>query len=228
MSGTRINSICATRVAPEKAAFRPALSRGSSAGVLPENTMPDIKAIETIYKGYRFRSRLEARWAVYFDALKIKYEYELEGFELASKLKYLPDFYLPEHGVYVEVKPHDQVPYAELRKIMLFGVDGDMRILLIVGTPSNEEMYLVDRMTTVSWDEMCAELSEYDEEGRCAIFFQSLGDYGHVEFGEVPGSRDLRLIYKNQTPNRAYGLAKAILDAKQARFEHGESGAPRN
>ena len=28
-----------------------------------------IKAIETSYKGYLFRSRLEARWAVFFDAL---------------------------------------------------------------------------------------------------------------------------------------------------------------
>ena len=28
-----------------------------------------IKAIETVYNGYRFRSRLEARWAVFFDAL---------------------------------------------------------------------------------------------------------------------------------------------------------------
>jgi hypothetical protein len=26
-----------------------------------------IKAIETRYKGYRFRSRLEARWAVRFE-----------------------------------------------------------------------------------------------------------------------------------------------------------------
>lgn len=26
-----------------------------------------IKAIDTIYKGYKFRSRLEARWAVFFD-----------------------------------------------------------------------------------------------------------------------------------------------------------------
>ena len=36
----------------------------------------NIKPIETIYKGYRFRSRLEARWAVFFDALGIEYEYE--------------------------------------------------------------------------------------------------------------------------------------------------------
>ena len=31
------------------------------------------KAIETLYKGYRFRSRLEARWAVFFDASKIEF-----------------------------------------------------------------------------------------------------------------------------------------------------------
>ena len=33
--------------------------------------MSEIKAIETYYKGYRFRSRLEARWAVFFDAAGI-------------------------------------------------------------------------------------------------------------------------------------------------------------
>jgi hypothetical protein len=27
-----------------------------------------IQAIETVYRGHRFRSRLEARWAVFFDA----------------------------------------------------------------------------------------------------------------------------------------------------------------
>jgi hypothetical protein len=30
-----------------------------------------IKAIETRYKGYRFRSRLEARWSVFFDAMEL-------------------------------------------------------------------------------------------------------------------------------------------------------------
>ena len=42
--------------------------------------MGEIKAIETVYNGYRFRSRLEARWAVFFDAMQIRYEYEPEGF----------------------------------------------------------------------------------------------------------------------------------------------------
>ena len=54
--------------------------------------MPEIKAIETTYNGYRFRSRLEARWAVFFDALGVRYEYEPEGFDLGDGLYYLPDF----------------------------------------------------------------------------------------------------------------------------------------
>ena len=63
-----------------------------------------IKAIETRYKGYRFRSRLEARWAVFFDALGVKWEYEKEGYDLGATGWYLPDFWLPEQDCWFEVK----------------------------------------------------------------------------------------------------------------------------
>lgn len=67
--------------------------------------MTELKAIETVYNGYKFRSRLEARWAVFFDYLKIKYQYEFEGFDLGEAGWYLPDFCLVEDRVYVEIKP---------------------------------------------------------------------------------------------------------------------------
>ena len=57
-----------------------------------------IKAIETEYNGYRFRSRLEARWAVFLDALGVKYEYEPDGFVLPSGRRYLPDFRVKCYG----------------------------------------------------------------------------------------------------------------------------------
>lgn len=63
-----------------------------------------IQAIETRYAGYHFRSRLEARWAVFFDSLKIKYRYEPEGFKFGGEC-YLPDFYLPDLRMFAEVKP---------------------------------------------------------------------------------------------------------------------------
>jgi hypothetical protein len=88
----------------------------------------NIKPIETRYAGCRFRSRLEARWAVFFDTLGIAWEYEPQGFELgplpASLIEemkndrfrepedadsehlgyYLPDFWLPGQEAWIEVK----------------------------------------------------------------------------------------------------------------------------
>lgn len=55
--------------------------------------MNDPKPIPTRYAGYHFRSRLEARWAVFFDALGLRWHYEDQGYELPSG-RYLPDFRL--------------------------------------------------------------------------------------------------------------------------------------
>lgn len=66
-----------------------------------------MKAIETFYKGYKFRSRLEARWAVVFDSIGLSWEYEAEGFELPSGAAYLPDFEIVfpnAKKIYCEVK----------------------------------------------------------------------------------------------------------------------------
>ena len=86
-----------------------------------------IKAIETVYNGYRFRSRLEARWAVFFDALGIEYEYEPEGYEYnnlsgdnpdTDTFRWLPDFRLPkENGLLVEVKGGDEALKKDWEKL---------------------------------------------------------------------------------------------------------------
>jgi hypothetical protein len=68
-----------------------------------ERSSAVIKAIETRYGGCHFRSRLEARWACVFDHLEIEWHYEPEGFETPHG-RYLPDFYLPEGGAWIEVK----------------------------------------------------------------------------------------------------------------------------
>jgi hypothetical protein len=78
-----------------------------------------IKPIQTRYAGYHFRSRLEARWAVFFDAQKLKWEYEPEGFELPSGTRYLPDFRIGLRGgpLWVEIKP-DGVNSPEFDEFM--------------------------------------------------------------------------------------------------------------
>src|SRR3954465_14728611 len=107
--------------------------------------MTFIKAIETRFDGHVFRSRLEARWAVFFKEMGLKYEYEPEGFELEQRVKYLPDFLLPSQALYVEVKPNRDLKLEDIRKLALFSADGDQALLLIVGTPGEHEMFFLDR-----------------------------------------------------------------------------------
>lgn len=61
-------------------------------------------AIQTHYAGCYFRSRIEARWALFFDRLAIPWQYEPQGFNLPSG-PYLPDFHLDiGEGIWWEVK----------------------------------------------------------------------------------------------------------------------------
>lgn len=87
-----------------------------------------LKPIPTEYKGHLFRSRLEARWAVFFDACGVDWEYEPEGYDLGNGVHYLPDFLL--HNVagraggdlYVEVK--GKMTAADAYKIRTFAEIG--------------------------------------------------------------------------------------------------------
>lgn len=99
-----------------------------------------IKPIETVYDGYRFRSRLEARWAVFFNAAGIRYQYEPEGFVLSDGTWYLPDFYLPSNDKsgmawFVEVKG-ERADEEGLRKAKLLDDDppwGAMGCYVVTG-----------------------------------------------------------------------------------------------
>lgn len=99
-----------------------------------------LQAIETTYKGYRFRSRLEARWAVFFDALKVRWEYEAQGYNLGPAGLYLPDFEIatPKHGrIWIEVK--GQSPTGdELAKAYALAVQAKGYALIVSGTPGDE------------------------------------------------------------------------------------------
>jgi len=73
-----------------------------------------IKAHPTRYKGVLFRSRLESRWAAFFDLLN--WEWQYEPIDLSG---WTPDFYLKfpcghsecsgYHDLYVEVKPYSTI-----------------------------------------------------------------------------------------------------------------------
>ena len=65
---------------------------------------PDIEAVPSFYAGTDFRSALEANWAATLDRWGIAWQYEPETITLPSGTVYLPDFWLPELGTWIEVK----------------------------------------------------------------------------------------------------------------------------
>lgn len=93
-------------------------------------------AIPTEYKGYKFRSRTEARWAVFFDTLGIRWDYEFQGFSLGAKhIRYLPDFYMPDWNKYVEIKPLDTIKREEVEKAALLVQYEGKPVVMLLGQP---------------------------------------------------------------------------------------------
>lgn len=92
---------------------------------------PPFKAIETRYDGYKFRSRLEARWATFFNELDIEYHYEPEGYVLNGE-PYLPDFWIPEWECFIEIK--GQMPtIQEHEKARLLALYTQKEVAVIYG-----------------------------------------------------------------------------------------------
>lgn len=87
---------------------------------------------ETEYKGILFRSRLEARVAVFFDKAGIEWVYEPDRV-VNGDSEYNPDFYLPELDDYVEVKgkrPGYEKEILKAREHLTWG--GDIKRLVII------------------------------------------------------------------------------------------------
>lgn len=100
-----------------------------------------IAPIETRYAGCRFRSRTEARFAVFLDTLRITWEYEAQGYQLASGARYLPDFKLPDLKLFIEIKGTDPTG-KDLDKVREFAVaakgHGYVTLMLVGSLPRPE------------------------------------------------------------------------------------------
>lgn len=102
-------------------------------------TWREISAKPTRYKDTLFRSRLEARWAVFFDALSIEWqcEPEYDNVEFRGfRIPYKPDFYLPGRDLWIEVKPKGirHLSDGEIMKIVGWAKEYS-EILVLSGAP---------------------------------------------------------------------------------------------
>lgn len=77
-----------------------------------------IKSISTIYNGVSFRSKLEAKWAEFFDSIGMNWISEVEGYRFSDGTKYLPDFWLQDCRTYFEVKvPLNEKDMTKMRNL---------------------------------------------------------------------------------------------------------------
>jgi hypothetical protein len=122
-------------------------ARGSAPPLLNCDGMPqrNVTALETTFGGVTFRSRTEARWAVFFRALDLEYRYEPERLNLSSGDTYLPDFFLPDLSAYFEVKPHsDAIVTVESVKARTLAEDRPkQRVWLAVGAPDEKRANVI-------------------------------------------------------------------------------------
>jgi hypothetical protein len=176
-----------------------------------------IKPIQTLYKGYRFRSRLEARWAVFLDAIQANWTYEPEGYELSAGW-YLPDFFVEyspsfsanmnvgSRGVHIEVKPHEPTQH-EQSLLLCLAKQTNCMSYLVVGPPGDNCIYRAgpysERVFSFTFG-----LDPNDQEDRfveLSILFGCLHRVNGYDEFYLPNER------------------QAARAARQARFEHGES-----
>lgn len=94
-------------------------------------------AIPTTYKGVTYRSRTEARWAVFFDVLGVSAEWEPEGYQLGD-IRYLPDFYIPAWKIFVEIKGEYPTPFEREKARRLADATGKP-VWLVIGPPDRQE-----------------------------------------------------------------------------------------
>lgn len=93
-----------------------------------------MKKLKIKYNEYSFKTKTEAKWAVYFETLGIKFQYEDYGFDLGN-MNYLPDMYLPELGMWVEIKGRDLNDYEE-EKAKRLCIETKQPVLLLEGDPA--------------------------------------------------------------------------------------------
>lgn len=175
--------------------------------------------IQTYYNGYRFRSRLEARWAVFFDAIGIDYEYEPEGFYLGDGIYYLPDFYLPDTNTWVEIKGREMSD-DDYEKIMRFCeakcdfITTGTKFRLLEGRIPIELETVFNVEGIFCYNYISANECEYFP------YKQTLAEEPDIDI-----SRGVLFKGVWTPPKRSRDdLIRGLYKARQSRFEHGERG----
>lgn len=210
--------------------------------------------IETTYKGCRFRSRLEARWAVFFDTVGIKWQYEPQGFQTEAGVRWLPDFFLPTTATWVEVKGSDDLLYEDWKRLAAM-LDHDSPVPGIKNSYTTQcrGMVLLGEIPIPKFGLTIHPVIQHsDDRGLVrgwGTFLREwvddvgpLGGLTYLSFGLLASFLDVPSEQINlgsdaehwsvahrhiETPCAARTILKGYEAARSARFEHGQHGAMR-
>lgn len=178
------------------------------------------------YRGYRFRSRLEARLAVFFDAAKIRWLYEPQGF-VVNGHPYLPDFHLPGLRCYFEVKATSDY---DLTFLQLFAHEvGEDVVVAEGGIPDPSEWICEPnihlRYVHSSRPEELPDGFIDDMAWGYKDMFLECDGCGRIRImNEVCSTMKDNCGYCGDIGSRWMPLSHALEAARAARFEHGENG----
>lgn len=192
-----------------------------------------MQAIETQHNGYRFRSRLEARWAIFLDTLGVLYEYEPEGFILDDGSWYLPDFRVMCHGTRGNRYGAEFPLYIEVKGVMTADDANKIRQFCGLGPNRNKQLdhpalLIVDRIPVHGVATQAEYMGCYVPMGSTGLHpynYQTVdGDF----FGAFPAADDKGRFYLMGDDDNYINLddvprvRNAYDRARMARFEYGE------
>ena len=180
-----------------------------------------MRAIETEHDGHVFRSRIEARWSVFFNEAGLQYEYEKQGFHLNGR-RYLPDFWLPKPCWWIEIKG-TRPGGRERRLARRLMRESGCNTYIFYGSPATVEQGGFPVWTFPALgEEQQNERGQYVLQHLARILVAiELGFW--IEPADADQAQEARLLEWDWM-----GRFHHSLDAgRKARFEHEQVGAPR-
>jgi hypothetical protein len=152
----------------------------------------NLIGIPTTYKGIQMKSKLETKIAMFLDGLGIKWKYEPTNFLLSNGITYVPDFFLTELQMWLEVKGDIQEHNKQISE--LFVIENKTELILI---SNKEAMWFSakDWVDGFNFDTMvfigkCRSCDRY-------FFCSNTGSYHCRGCGNHEGDHDLKSYFQN-------------------------------
>jgi hypothetical protein len=185
--------------------------------------------MDTRYDGCKFRSRVEARWAVFFNVINIDWRYEPEGFDLPDGSAYLPDFYFPnvsartteDNGLWCEIKGRDidgadsweQEPFPTVSQLV---EKTKTPAAVLTGEIENQNQHEVNYHGIADNGEVNAGVD-------WPMLFMMCEECSRVKFEFREGNYMSCEVCGGYCHPKHDRLQQAAMKAGEARFEHGET-----